>query len=59
MLGLASTQISPGAQTCVVVGAIDESVELDLSGYRSILWFTQESATAARLAGLAPGRTQV
>jgi hypothetical protein len=57
MRGVASAQISPGAQTCIVVGDVDTSADLDLSGYRSVLWITREPASS-RLA-LDPSRTQL
>jgi hypothetical protein len=40
MRGLAATQISPGAETCVIVGGLATPEHIDLRGYRSVLWFT-------------------
>jgi len=39
MRGVVYSQISPGSQTCVVVGPLEEVADLDLSGYGSVLWF--------------------
>ena len=59
MRGLASTQLSPGAHTCVVVGAVDEAEQLDLSRYRSVLWFTRDAAAATQPAGLDAARLRI
>jgi hypothetical protein len=39
MRGIASSQISRGSQTCIVVGNLDRVEELDLSVHANILWF--------------------
>jgi hypothetical protein len=46
MRSLVSSQISPRAQTAVVVGAIDGVENLDLRGYRAVLWFTRDTAAS-------------
>ncbi len=59
MRSLASTQISPRAQTAVVVGAVDGLENLDLRGYRSVLWFTRDSASSVARFNLGPGETLI
>jgi hypothetical protein len=44
MRGIASAQVSAGAKTCVLVGPLDAGSEIDLSGYRSVLWFADRKA---------------
>jgi hypothetical protein len=59
MSRLATSQISPGAETCVLVGGADGLENVDLRGYRSVLWFAREAAAARAPAGLDPQRTTV
>ncbi len=44
MRGIASSQVSPGAKTCVLVGGLDDVDGLDLGGYQSLLWFNRDGA---------------
>jgi hypothetical protein len=59
MRSLASTQISPQAQTAVVVGAVDGLEGLDLRGYRSVLWFTRDTASSIARFNLGPVETLI
>lgn len=59
MRSLASAQISPRAQTAVVVGAVDGLADLDLRGYRSVLWFTRDTPSSVARFDLSPGETIV
>lgn len=52
------THLSPGAQTCVVVGAIDAD-EVDLGRYRGVLWFTRQPTPAGGPPGIDPGRVRI
>ena len=49
MRGIASAQVSRGAQTCILVGELDGVDDLDLGGCAHVLWF-------ARRRGPLPGR---
>jgi Protein of unknown function DUF115 len=39
MRGIISSRLSPGSQTCIVVGPFEGVADLDLGSYRSVLWF--------------------
>ena len=41
MRRLTATRISPGAETCIVVGELGEPPPIDLRSFRSVLWFTR------------------
>jgi hypothetical protein len=59
MRSLVSTQISPRAQTAVVVGAVDGLANFDLRGYRSVLWFTRDTASSVARFDLGGGQMHV
>lgn len=44
MRGIASSQVSPGAKTCVLVGSLEQVEGLDLGNYQSLLWFNRDGA---------------
>lgn len=59
MRGIASSQISPGTQTCVIVGSLDGVADLDLSVYRNVLWFTGKPAFVPTRLGAEAGKLWV
>jgi hypothetical protein len=59
MRGIASAQISAGAKTCVIVGPLAAVADLDLSGYQSILWFSDDGARVPPSVCVDPGRVVV
>jgi hypothetical protein len=44
MRGIISSQVFPGSQTCIVVGALDGVADLDLCTCKAVLWFASGSA---------------
>ena len=59
MRGIASSQVSPGSRTCVLVGSLEQVEGLELGGYQSLLWFARDGSRVPERFRLPPGRVTV